>query len=425
MPIPASRSLLPFDTMGVTTVFTATELLRMAKTPAKNLTVKYLESLERKVRAKEKVSEWHPDGDGLYLRVLPSGRMSFELRRRPFKPYLLGGYDMGLPAARKLAAEARAKQALGVDPAVEKAEAKLVKSETFGTVMEKFIERHAKPHMRGWAEVERCLAYDALPKWKNTLITHIKRSHIGDLIDEIVDRGSPRQAAVTYAYIHNLFRWAVGRGYVETNPAEGIPKPRAGAARDRVLSEDELRLLWRASDVLGPQFGPIMKLLAFTGQRKSEIACGLWSEIDVDQAVWKLPGSRTKNKQPHRIPLSNPVLEIIKSLPRFEGADLIFTNTGETPIQGFGKAKARIDARLKELNAGRDIPEWTWHDLRRTAATGMASLSISPHVIEMALNHISGFRAGVGGTYNRHQYEKEVRAALDAWAMRLNEIVAG
>jgi hypothetical protein len=120
----------------------------MAKTPAKNLTVKYLQSLERKVRAGEKVPEWHPDGEGLYLRVLPSGRMSFELRRRPFKPTLLGGYDMGLPAARKLAAEAKAKQAQGVDPAVEKAEAKQAKSETFGAVMAKYIERHVRPNLK-------------------------------------------------------------------------------------------------------------------------------------------------------------------------------------------------------------------------------------------------------------------------------------
>jgi len=396
----------------------------MAKTPTKSLTVKYLQALERKVRAGEKVPEWHPDGDGLYLRVLPSGRMSFELRRRPFKPFLLGHYDMGLPTARRLAAEARARQAVGTDPAVEKAAATLAKSETFAAVMEKFIERHAKPHMRGWAEVERCLKHDALPKWKDTQITHIKRKHVGDLIDAIVDRGSPRQAAVTYAHIRNLFRWAVGRGYLDSNPMEGLPKPRSGGARDRVLTDEELRLIWQASDVLGSQFGPIMKLLAYTGQRKSEIACGVWSEIDLDESVWKLPASRTKNKQPHRVPLSKPVLAIIDSLPRVNGCDLIFTNTGTTPVQGFGKMKERLDKRTKELNGGADIPDWTWHDLRRTAATGMASLSIAPHIIEMALNHISGFRAGVGGTYNRFQYEREVRAALDAWANRLNEIVA-
>lgn len=397
----------------------------MAKTAAKNLTVKYLESLERKVRAGEKVSEWHPDGDGLYLRVLPSGRMSFELRRRPFKPFLLGHYDMGLPTARKLAAEARAKQAVGIDPALEKAAAKNAKSETFGAVMEKFIERHAKPHMRGWAEVERCLNHDALPKWGDTPITDIKRKHVGDLIDGIVDRGSPRQAAVTYAHIRNLFRWAVGRGLIEANPMEGLPKPRSGGARDRVLSDDELRLLWQASDVLGPQFGPIMKLLAYTGQRKSEIACGFWSEIDLAERVWRLPATRTKNGQPHRVPLPNPVLDIIQSLPRLEGCDLIFTNTGSTPVQGFGKVKERLDKRISEINGGESIPDWTWHDLRRTAATGMAGLNVSPHVIEMALNHVSGFKSGVGGTYNRHQYEKEVRVALDAWALRLNEIVAG
>lgn len=395
----------------------------MPKTPAKNLTVKYLQSVERKVRAGEKVSEWHPDGDGLYLRVLPSGRMSYELRRRPFKPLLLGGYEMGLPTARKLAAEARAKQAVGIDPAVERAEARKVDSDTFGEVMEKFIERHAKPNTRGWAEVERALNFDALPRWRNTPIADIRRKDVGDLIDRIIDRDAPRQASVTYAHLRNLFRWAVGRGYLETNPMEGLPKPKSNNTRDRVLSEDELRLLWRASDALGPQFGAIMKLLAFTGQRKSEIACGSWAEIDLNEAVWRLPGARTKNKQPHKIPLSAPVVQILKSLPRLEGTDLIFTNNHRTPVQGFGKAKERIDARILELNAGKQIPDWTWHDLRRTAATGMASMGIAPHTIEMALNHISGFKSGVAGTYNRHSYEAEVRAALDAWALRLCELV--
>ena len=279
--------------------------------------------------------------------------------------------------------------------------------------------------MKSWTEVERGLAYDALPKWKDTPVTEIKRKHVGDLVDEIVDRGSPRQAAITYAHLRNLFRWAVGRGYLETNPMEGLPKPRSGGARDRVLSDAELRLIWQASDVLGPQFEPIMKILAYTGQRKSEIACGFWSEIDVDERVWKLPASRTKNKQAHRIPLSTPVLQIIEILPRVTGRDLIFTNTGTTPFQGFGKIKRRLDERIQELNGGEAIPDWRIHDLRRTAATGMASINIAPHVIEMALNHISGFKAGVGGTYNRFQYEKEVRAALDAWANRLNQIVMG
>jgi hypothetical protein len=104
---------------------------------------------------------------------------------------------------------------------------------------------------------------------------------------------------------------------------------------------------------------------------------------------------------------------------------LIFTNTGRTPVSGFAKVKAALDKRITELNGGEAIPNWRWHDLRRTAATNMAALNISPHVIEAALNHISGFRAGVAGTYNRHQYEKEVRAALDDWARRLTEIITG
>lgn len=163
-----------------------------------SLTVKYLESLERRLRAGEKVKEWHPDGDGLYLRVLPSGRMSFELRRRPFKPFPIGPAAMGLPHARNEARKAIVRQAQGIDPAAERAAAKAAKAaerakadETFGSIVERFIERYAKPELRTWKNIERGLAKDATPRWGDLPISEIRRKMVGELIDGIVDRARP------------------------------------------------------------------------------------------------------------------------------------------------------------------------------------------------------------------------------------------
>lgn len=403
-----------------------------------SLTVKYIESLERRVRAGEKVKEWHPDGDGLYLRVLPSGRMSFELRRRPFKPFPIGPAAMGLPHARTEARKALVQQAQGVDPAAERAVAKAAKAaerakadETFGFIVERFIERYARPELRTWKNIERGLGKDAVPVWGKLPITDISRKMVGELVDGIVDRGAPRQAALVYAYLHKFFKWAVGRGYIDTNPAENLPKPKQAPSRERVLSDHELRLIWQVSAGLGWPFEPILKLLALTGQRKSEIAAGVWSEIDFKGKVWNLPASRTKNKKAHAFPLSEPVIGILETLPRIEDgsrksqglADLIFTTTGSTAVSGFGRAKANLDASIAALNSGEPIPDWTWHDFRRTAATGMARLNIAPHTIEAVLNHKSGVVSGVAAVYNRHNYEEEMRTALDAWAHKLHEIV--
>ena len=347
---------------------------------------------------------------------------------------------MGLPHARNEARKAIVRQAQGIDPAAERAAAKAAKAaerakadETFGSIVERFIERYAKPELRTWKNIERGLAKDATPRWGDLPISEIRRKMVGELIDGIVDRGAPRQAALVYAYLHKFFKWAVGRGYIDTNPAENLPKPKQAPSRGRVLSDHELRLIWQASATLGWPFEPILKLLALTGQRKSEIAAGHCSEIDIKGKVWKLPASRTKNKNAHAFPLSGPVIGILETLPRIEDgrgrgeglADLIFTTTGNTAVSGFSRAKENIDATVVALNGGEPIPDWTWHDLRRTAATGMARLNIAPHAIEAVLNHKSGVISGVAAVYNRHSYEEEMRAALDTWARKLSEFVAG
>jgi integrase len=193
-------------------------------------------------------------------------------------------------------------------------------------------------------------------------------------------------------------------------------------SRDRVLDPAELRVIW---DSLGnDHFGSIMKLLALTGQRAAEISGLRWSELKADVIV--LPPERTKNHREHVVPISEPARAIIAAQPRRFGADgelrdLIF-GFGEGPFSGWGKSMEALNKRVAE-KAGQPLPHFTPHDLRRSFATHAGGLDVQPHIIEVILNHVSGFRAGVAGIYNRHAYDVEKRTALNRWAEHLLAIV--
>jgi integrase len=206
----------------------------------------------------------------------------------------------------------------------------------------------------------------------------------------------------------------MGQGIADTNPVIGTSTQKE-RPRDRVLSPAELRTIWNA--LPDDHYGAIMKLLAVTGQRAGEIAGLRWSEVDLERGTIMLPGERTKNHRPHLVPLPQAARTIIEARPRRPGRDLIF-GLAEGPFSNWSDSKQRLDEKIA-------LPHWTPHDLRRTAATMMAELGIQPHIIESVLNHVSGFRAGVAGTYNRFLYEAEKRQALNLWAEHLLAIVKG
>jgi integrase len=120
-----------------------------------------------------------------------------------------------------------------------------------------------------------------------------------------------------------------------------------------------------------------------TGQRLREVGDLPWrGELDLERRIWSLPSTRTKNHRPHDVHLSDLAMEVIGKLPRFVGSDFVFSVTGEKPVQGYADIKYRIDARLAELGS---VEPWTYHDLRRTCATGMADLNVAPHVLDRVL----------------------------------------
>jgi integrase len=224
-------------------------------------------------------------------------------------------------------------------------------------------------------------------------------------------------AKQTHATIRKLFYWALDRGVIDASPCVRVPVPAKAADRDRILNDDELRGVWNACEPLKWPFGPLVRMLILTGQRRDEVATMRWHDIDAGGALWTIPRELTKSDRAHEIPLSSPALHIIAALPKVD-ARLVFTTNGKVPVAGFSNAKRRLD----ELS---QVQDRHLHDLRRTAATGMARLGIAPHVVEKVLNHRSGVISGVAAIYNRASYDAEKRAALEAWARKVHAIVDG
>lgn len=389
-----------------------------------------------------------PDGllSGLFLVVQPSGAKSWAVRyRHQGKPrkLTLGGYPLlGLADARAAAAAKLRAVATGADPAADKQAAKRAAAEEedrdrdlVGNVVATFVERHARKRNRTWKAAAWYFGKHVLPVWGERRIGEITRRDVLELIDGIAERGTGTNANRVLAHVRKLFSWCVERDIIAISPAAGVKAPAPERSRDRVLTDDELRWFWRACEGAGYPFGPLAKVLLLTGQRRGEVAASTWREFDLAGRIWTIPAARAKNDQEHHVFLADAVVDILASLPRIAGKGYLFTTTGETPVSGWSRAKAVLDRHM--LAAGREeavergddpeaveIPEWTLHDLRRTAASGMARLGFPVHVVEAVLNHRSGTIRGVAKVYNRYSYEPERRAALEAWARHVTALVA-
>ncbi len=242
----------------------------------------------------------------------------------------------------------------------------------------------------------------------------IARRDVAARLAEIVKHQDPMSGNRARAALHGFFVWAMQQGFVEANPVAGTAAPAAEITRDRVLSNNELRAVWTVAGDLG-DFGTIVRLLILTGQRREEVGGMTWQELDVEKELWSIPAERSKNRQAHEVPLSNPALTLLQTRQRHDHRDLVF-GVGKGPFSGWSKAKARLDTRS-------GVQNWRLHDLRRTVVTGMAKTGIQPHIIEAVVNHISGHKAGIAGVYNRATYASKKRSAMTAWANHLLAVI--
>jgi integrase len=406
---------------------------------AKGLTAKQVENIKPRATRVEL-----PDAGcrGLYLVVQPSGARSWAVRYRyggtPRKLTLApepGAPPLTLAAARRMAADALHRVEQGIDPAREKrhkieaahAAAATRAADTVEAMAAQFIERYAKVKNRSWRQVEAIFRREVLPGWGGRSVHDISRDDVEDLIDGIAAK-HPIAANRCLSALRRFFGWMAGRSKggrkaemksrLRTAPCLGVEAPGVEKSRDRFLTDAEIVQFWHAAEAESEPFGPFLKLLLLTGQRRGEVAGMRRDELDLDKRTWSLPGSRTKNGRPHLVPLSDQVLSIITAVTPI-GCDYSFTFTGDVPIATLSDCKRRLDKRMKPAT------RWCMHDLRRTCATGMADIGVQPHIIEAVLNHASGHKSGVAGTYNRSTYAAEKAEALQRWADHVEALVAG
>jgi integrase len=354
----------------------------------------------------------------LYLIVQPSGRRRFCLRYRingqSRKVTLTAG--LSLAEARKIAADSALDLERGVDPRdarrVARAKAAAAQADTVDHHVAAFLARHVSK-LRPSTQVQHRHVFEdiVLPAWQGLTVHSVARRDVHELVEAVAET-KPVMANRTLAALSKFFNFLVEREVIAASPCAGVKRPGKEEARDRVLSDDEIKALWLACDAIGDPGGTCFKALLLLGQRRGEVAGMCRSEVD-DEGVWHIPASRMKGKKAHDLPLSAKARALIDGVPIISGSDRVFS------AMQFSHAKEHLDAIMKPKTP------WRTHDLRRTVASGMARLGVPVAVCEKILAHRSGTFAGVVGVYQRYDFVKEMRAALDKWADAVDRVVRG
>ena len=256
--------------------------------------------------------------------------------------------------------------------------------------------------------------------WRDRPVSEIDGHDIHTVVDQ-ARKSSDGRARKLYGAISVLFGWLQRQRRVTVNPAHGVWRPGPPPSRERVLSDDEIVTLWKATGHMSAPAGAMFKLLLLTGCRLREASGMRRSELD-DSGAWVLPPARTRNHRTLTLPLPPLALQAIADVPPIEGP-FVFTNNGRKPLRSFSDLKLQLDAEMAKI-AGKPITPFVLHDLRRTFASGLAGLRVPPHVIEATINHASGQVSGIAAIYNRFQYEDEKASALLRWSQHVENLVA-
>lgn len=380
---------------------------------------------------------------GLSLLVSPGGTRTFYLTySRPgdgkrarikigrYPEIRLGGDD----GARQRAKDTRAKVGDGSDPAAEK-KAKAA-AQTVADLVENYIARRASTR-RSADEIARRLRKNVKEVIGSVKLADLHRRDITRCIDAVKDRGAHIEANRVFEDVRAMIRWAAGRGDLDHNLCDGMSKPTETAERDRVLAAEEISTVWAALTEADMRESTrrIIRLCLVTAQRVGEIAGMTRDELDLTRGIWTIPAARSKNKREHVVPLSAMAVEIIAS--QLADVEALCERKGRAvppfvfPAPGGREAvtAASVPKAVKRLEKeGRimGIAPWTPHDLRRTAATHMEEIGISPFIVGHVLNHVSATKSTITSrVYARYDYAKEKREALDLWADRLAGLIEG
>jgi integrase len=377
------------------------------------------------------------EGDGFAIRISPNGIKTwvfiykFQNRKRRMT---LGNYPgMTLSKARAAFREARNLLEQGKDPIEAKRrerEEQLLRDEarrreleapTVARLVDEYLEKWAKPRKRSWREDQRILEKDIIPAWGKRKAKDITRRDVITLLDKLVDRGAPIQANRTLACVRKMFNFAVSRDIVPISPCTQITAPSAENRRDRVLSAGEIRLFWQKLDAapMAMVTRLALKLILVTGQRKGEVINAEWSEVNLNSAWWTIPAEKSKNKLAHRVPLSPLAIALLEEAQALAGdSRWVFPGRKiENPIRG----DSVNEALARSLPCLEIEDQFVPHDLRRTMASHLTGMGISRLVVSKLLNHVE---TGITAVYDRHSYDDEKRRALEAWGIRLQEIIS-
>lgn len=374
---------------------------------------------------------WDEDLKGFGVRTLASGSATYVLQYRmggreaKTRRYTIGSH--GSPwtpmTARAEAERLQILVAQGIDPADAD---KQRRREAVDLAFSNYADRFTKScDPKGWGRVvEQGLRLHIKPVLRDKPLPKITRV---DVV-EVFDRMPPNQQANrrnVFAVLRRLFKWAISRGDVERSPMEGMETPPAVKARDRWLSDDELRRIWAVAPQTHRCFGPIVRLLIVTGQRREEVSSLSWTELNRDERLWRLPSERAKNGEPNTVPLNDLAMTILDEIARGSNwprkGRVFATSTGHS-FSAYDKGKKKIDKLLAE-DGGDSVALWRLHDLRRTVATGLQRLGVRFEVTEAILNHVGASRSGVAAIYQRHDWKVEKEQAMRDWGRHLQTVI--
>lgn len=381
---------------------------------------------------------------GLVLRVTPTGTMTWSMQYRlvgaggitarghkvkglaRFR-LTLGRYPaVSLAEAREIASKYRAMAERGEDPKTKLEREATVGTGTVKAIAAEYFEKHVqRAGLRSHNKIRHAIETHIVPEWGNRAAASLSRRDVVSLLERILPKrrlgpgrtvGGPEAARTVRQVLHRMFEWACKRDILAANPVSGVADPTKAVSRDRVLTMEELRAIWRACETLEYPFGPLYRLLLLTGCRRGEWAKARWSWIDASSGVMQIPSESYKSRRTHIVALTDVALKTIDGLVRWNGGDHMFSGSnGEKPLSGFSRGKKRL-AKAVETELGRSLVNWRPHDFRRSVATHMRRLGVDRHVVKRVLGHAE---RDVTATYDRYNLLAEARAALELWAKEL------
>ncbi|HEX2526176.1 MAG TPA: site-specific integrase [Geminicoccus sp.] len=376
---------------------------------------------------------------GLYVRIQGDRRMWVVRYGEKRRKMVIGEVAaISLKDARTQASKIMTQVRDGADPLQErKARADAPKKLTVGELALRFLSQYAERHHSRRTLIETRRAMNVhISSLHDMDVDTVNRRHIADLLNRLVGSSGPITANRVRGMASKLFSWAMEQGLADANPVVGTARPAPERTRERVLSNDEIRAIWDATEG-GGDYYKIVRLLLLTGQRRDEVAGMRWSEISADGTTWTIPSERAKNAKKHDVPLSEQVQNLLAIVERRGGRDYVF-GRGNGGYCGYSRSKAALDRQIAAIRAeqrlGRPLepserplendalPAWVLHDLRRTVNTNMQEVE-DPHIVDAVFNHTGSAKEGVHKHYNFARYKAQKQDALQRWADHVGRIV--